>query len=166
MNGIPLLLGTIFRTHLRSLMVVDYLCPMCFSRLLLLLFLVPVAGHAQKWVTKASEDSAFVVVSDSRFDEVVAKQKADNLAHPSSPGYRVQIYFGVNRPKASEVKIDFSSKFPDVAAYLTYQQPNYKVRVGDFRNRYEAYAFLKKIEGQYPTTFVVPDEVNPPVSGN
>lgn len=134
---------------------------MSIARLAFLLCFLPMLGHAQKWVTHANGDSTLVVVSDSRFDEVVAKQKQDNKAHPSVPGYRVQIYFGVNRPKASEVKIDFSSRFSDVAAYLTYQQPNYKVRVGDFHNRYEAYAFLKKIEGLYPTTFVVPDEINP-----
>lgn len=119
-------------------------------------------AHAQKWVTVSNPDSTLVTVKDDRFDAVVARQREDNLAHPMVPGYRIQIYFGVNRPKASEVKLDFISRHPDIAAYLTYQQPNYKVRVGDFRNRYEAYQFLKKIEGLYPTTFVVPDEVKLP----
>ena len=121
-------------------------------------------ASAQKPGAGSDTDNSLEVVKDSRYDDLVSRQKKENLQHPSIHGYRVQIYFGVNRPKASEVKLDFSSRYPDVSAYLTYQQPNYKVRVGDFRNRYEAIRFVKTIEGLYPTTFVVPDEVKlPPV---
>lgn len=129
-----------------------------------LLFCISLACQvsAQRTTVTADEDSSFILVRDARFDDVVARQKKENLLHQTIPGYRVQIYFGVNRPKASEVKLDFAGRFPDVSAYLTYQQPNYKVRVGDFRNRYEALRFLKSIEGLYPTVFVVPDEVRLP----
>ncbi|MFM2136482.1 MAG: hypothetical protein RL021_1882 [Bacteroidota bacterium] len=133
------------------------------KRALLLLFIgFALNAMAQRTTVTADDDSSFVLVRDARFDDVVARQKKENLLHQTIPGYRVQIYFGVNRPKASEVKLDFAGRFPDVSAYLTYQQPNYKVRVGDFRNRYEALRFLKSIEGLYPTVFVVPDEVRLP----
>lgn len=119
---------------------------------------------AQQRVITSNADSTMVVEKDSRFDAVVEQQKKKNLSHPVLPGYRVQIYFGGNRPKASETKLDFMSKYPDCPAYLSYQQPNYKVRVGDFRNRFDALQFMKKIQGDYPTTFVVPDEVKlPPI---
>ena len=126
-----------------------------------LLFISWVAS-AQKMVVRSNRDSSFVVAKESRFDIVSARLRQDHLAHPTMKGYRVQIYFGVNRPKATEVKLDFCSKYVDVPAYLSYQQPNYKVRIGDFRNRYEAFEFLKRIEGAYPTNFVVPDEVKFP----
>lgn len=129
---------------------------------LLLLIGLALKASAQRTTVTADDDSSFVLVRDARFDEVVARQKKENLLHQTIPGYRVQIYFGVNRPKASEVKLDFAGRFPEVSAYLTYQQPNYKVRVGDFRSRYEALRFLKSIEGLYPTVFVVPDEVRLP----
>lgn len=135
------------------------------KRLLFYLLIFASTGvYAQKWVTDANADSSLVIVKDDRFDDVVSRQKKENLQHQSMPGYRIQIYFGVNRPKAAELKLDFNTRYPDMPAYLTYQQPNYKVRVGDFRSRYEARKFLKSIEGLYPTTFVVPDEVKlPPV---
>lgn len=117
---------------------------------------------AQKTITTANSDSSILITRDPRLDELVDRQKQVNLEKQSMPGYRVQIYFGGNRPKASEVKLDFNSRFPDIPAYLTYQQPNFKVRVGDFRNRYEAQKLLKQLEGKYPTTFVVPDEVKLP----
>lgn len=134
-------------------------------RLLLLLFVLSVStAIAQKTVTTSNADSTLTIKADNRFEELVDKQKKQNLANPTMVGYRIQIYFGGNRQKATEVKIDFSSRYPNVSAYLTYQQPNFKVRIGDFRSRYEAQNFLKEINGVFPTSFIVPEDVKlPPV---
>jgi hypothetical protein len=125
---------------------------------LVILMAASFTAYAQKMITTATEDSV-IVTRDERFDELVRKQKEQNLASPNIEGYRIQIYFGGNRQKASEVKLDFTSRFPGVQAYLTYQQPNFKVRVGDYRNRFDAQKLLKEIDGLYPTAFIVPDEV-------
>ena len=113
-------------------------------------------------VTTYNPDSSIIITKDARFDELVNKQKEQNLINQSMHGYRIQIYFGGIRQKASEVKLDFNSRFPDIQTYISYQQPNFKVRIGDYRNRYEAQKFLKEIEGLYPTSFIVPDEVKLP----
>ncbi len=113
-------------------------------------------------VTTYNQDSSIIITKDSRFDELVNKQKVQNQINQSMHGYRIQIYFGGIRQKASEVKLDFNSRFPDIQAYLSYQQPNFKVRIGDYRNRFEAQKFLKEIEGLYPTSFIVPDDVKLP----
>ncbi len=105
-----------------------------------------------------------ILTRDERLDKLITKQKDYNAVKQTIPGYRVQIYFGGVRPKASEVKIEFSREHSEVPAYLTYSAPNFKVRVGDFRTRLEAVKFLKSIEGEYPTMFIVPDEITlPPI---
>ncbi len=119
-------------------------------------------SEAQKTITTVENDSALLIVRDPKLQELMDKQKQENLENQSIAGYRIQIYFGGNRQKASEVKLDFSSRYPEIAAYLTYQQPNYKVRVGDFRSQFEAKKLLTELEGKYPTTFVVPDDVRLP----
>lgn len=131
-------------------------------RLLFALLYWPVSVWGQTWTTDSNPDSTVFITRPSHFSDVVRKQQRDNRLQPTIPGYRVQIYFGVNRPKASEVKLDFVQRYPDMSAYLTYQQPNYKVRVGDFINRFEALRFMKQVEGIFPTVFVVPDEVKLP----
>jgi hypothetical protein len=103
-----------------------------------------------------------ILTRDSRIDQLIAKQKDQNTMKQTIPGFRVQIYFGSVRQKAAEVKQEFSWKHPDVPAYLTYMAPNFKVRVGDFRTRLEAQGFLKAIDGQYPTSFIVQDEIRLP----
>lgn len=117
---------------------------------------------AQKYVTTSDADSSVTITKDVRVDELIKKQKELNQQKQTIPGYRIQIYFGANRPKAAEIKIDFNSKHADVASYITYQQPNFKIRVGDFRTRLEAQKFLKVIEGQYATSFIVQDEIKLP----
>jgi hypothetical protein len=113
-------------------------------------------------VTTNNKDSTVIITRDSKFDEVVAKQKELNIMTPTMHGYRIQIYFGSIRQKGEELKLDFMGKYSNVPAYFSYQQPNYKVRVGDFRTRFEAQKFMSELEGKYPTLFIVPDEVKLP----
>jgi hypothetical protein len=126
------------------------------------LFIIPFA-RGQKFITTYHKDSTIILTRDERLDQLIAKQKDDNTLKQTIPGYRIQIYFGGVRQKAAELKIDFSGKHPDVPSYLTYSAPNFKVRIGDFRTRLEAQKFLKSIQGQYVTAFIIPDEVKLPV---
>jgi hypothetical protein len=131
---------------------------------ILILIVLPALSFAQKTITTYHKDSTMILTRDERLDKLITKQKDYNAVKQTIPGYRVQIYFGGVRPKASEVKIEFSREHSEVPAYLTYSAPNFKVRVGDFRTRLEAVKFLKSIEGEYPTTFIVPDEITlPPI---
>jgi hypothetical protein len=102
---------------------------------------------------------------DSLARELVKRHVAINSAKLSMPGFRVQIHYGVQRAKASEVKSDFMRDHPGVPSYLVYQQPNFKVRVGDCKTRLEALRLLSGLQSDYPAAFVVPDEVKLPDLG-
>jgi hypothetical protein len=108
-----------------------------------------------------------IIVSDSRVTSLVAKHIAFNEARGSIKGFRIQIFFdsGNNsKSKAVSAMNEFKSKHSKVGAYLMFQEPNYKVRVGDFRTRMDAQRFLHKIAEDYPNAFVVMDnEINYPV---
>jgi hypothetical protein len=118
---------------------------------------------AQKYVTQSNADSSISITKDIRVDELIKKQKEINQQRQTIPGYRVQIYFGSVRQKAIELKNEFNGLHPETASYLTYKQPNFKVRVGDFRTRLEAQKFLRNIQGQYSTSFIVTDDIALPV---
>jgi len=74
-------------------------------------------------------------------------------------GYRIQIYSGNNKEDANKVKSDFYSKFPAMRCYLNYQQPYYKLRVGDYDDQESAKLDTRKLAKHYPSSFLVPDEV-------
>lgn len=90
---------------------------------------------------------------------LVERHKQSNAARMTMPGYRVQVYFGSERSKAMEFRTELMRLFPDMGAYLLYHQPNFKVRVGDFRTRLEAAGFLQKISEHFKGAFIVPDDV-------
>jgi len=55
------------------------------------------------------------------------------------------------------VKSVFSSKFPSIPAYLSFQEPFFKIRVGDFRFKLQADGVLEIIKQDYPNAYTVKD---------
>ncbi len=80
------------------------------------------------------------------------------------PGFRIQIYFG-NGNKAKEealrIRNSFTEQFSNIESYISFQTPFFKVRVGDFVTRYEAYLAFQEISKKYPQAFLVEDLINP-----
>ena len=75
----------------------------------------------------------------------------------SGRGYRVQIYNGNDRNKATAVKVDFIRRFPKMGTYMSYIQPQFRIKVGDFRSRGEAQKFVEQVSSIYSPVMVVPD---------
>lgn len=77
-------------------------------------------------------------------------------------GFRVQICTesGNNaRDMANGQKAQFYTKYEGKKAYLEWESPNFKVRVGDFKNRLEATLFWKQVNLDFPASYVVMDEI-------
>lgn len=105
------------------------------------------------------------IVQDEKTARLVERhiQISDSLG--TIPGYRLQLFFtsGVNGKKlAQEVESEFIKKHPETPAYLIWDSPNYKVRIGDFRTRLDALKFQDEIKNDFPNTYIVPDEIKLP----
>lgn len=78
-------------------------------------------------------------------------------------GYRIQIaaYSGVNsKSQAENAKNSFNNLFPYTKAYLIYNEPYFKVRVGNYFTRLQAYKDLETIKLTYPSAYIVPDKIS------
>lgn len=73
-------------------------------------------------------------------------------------GFRVQIFLG-EPEEASRVKFDFMEEYDRMGVYSLFESPYWKIRVGDFESRREAERFLKKLRGQFPGAFIVPETI-------
>ena len=51
---------------------------------------------------------------------------------------------------------------PGIAAYRSYENPFFKVTVGDFRTRSEAMQLLTSIKSEFPKAFLVKENINYP----
>ena len=78
-------------------------------------------------------------------------------------GYRIQIaaYSGVNsKSQAEAARNTFNGLFPYTRSYLVYNEPYFKVRVGNYFTRLQAYKDLETIKLTYPSAYIVPDKIN------
>lgn len=104
-----------------------------------------------------------VNMADSvKLKKLLGAYKEINEAKKNMPGYRVQIHFGGEREKAKDVKTKFLAQYHPIQAYESYQSPNFRVRVGDFRTRLEAINFQRKISANFPSAYVVQDLISLP----
>lgn len=83
------------------------------------------------------------------------KAEYNRLTNGEMDGYRIKIHFGGDRENARLVKTKFSAKFNEYNTYDEYQQPNFVVLIGDFKTKLEAFESLKKIQAEFPNSFIV-----------
>jgi hypothetical protein len=104
------------------------------------------------------------ITQDQRLQTIINNHIAANKERPLK-GYRVQIYFGSGakaKGKAEILKKEFLTEFSDMEAYLEYDAPYFKVKVGNFRSKMDAEKFKKTIETDYEKIFVVEEEIEFP----
>mgnify|MGYP003444277521 CR=1 FL=1 len=111
-----------------------------------------------KLQAQTADTGKITLIQDRKIEDLVAKHIEIN-SKAAIKGYRVKIHFGADKNKAKEIKAKFLAQFPTVAAYEKYDQPNFNIRVGDFRTKLEAYKFLKALQPEFPSAFIVQDEI-------
>jgi SPOR domain len=92
---------------------------------------------------------------DAILDTIAMRNKAVKFTN----GFRIQIYVGNDRKAADDAKIYTYQKYPEIFPYLSYQQPIYKVKIGDFLNRMDAERYYSDIKDLYPSAMILPDRV-------
>lgn len=72
--------------------------------------------------------------------------------------FTIQIFSGSSRSARSDaqaIKTQVTTLFPDWANFIEYEQPNYKIRVGNFRTRLEADRALITVKKSYANAFIL-----------
>ena len=124
----------------------------------LLCFLTILLGTVQ------FSEAQVTVEIDERIEEQLRMKNAAIDTNRIS-GFRIQIAFSSNMSNAERSKSKFANKFPDISnrAYMLYQQPYWKVRVGDFKREIDAQKLLQELRVYFPDAFVVRDYIKRPM---
>lgn len=128
---------------------------------LLLIVFAPILAIAQSDKLPTIPDGLKVHRSE-KVDTLLAMHQRMNAFVGGMEGYRVQIFSGSgneSRQQANDVRNTFVKEHPDVQAYLVFQSPNYKVRVGDLRTELDAMRLKQQISYRFPGGFVVRDVI-------
>jgi hypothetical protein len=128
-----------------------------FIFLLSLTLITPSLAQAQGNETQ----SHIVIHRDAKLDTLVQRLYDANLTEQKIPGYRVQIYSGSNRSLANQVKSLFMTSYPGVKVYLSYSQPYFKLRIGDFRTKAESMKMYNILltDEHFKAVLIVPDMI-------
>jgi tRNA/tmRNA/rRNA uracil-C5-methylase (TrmA/RlmC/RlmD family) len=87
------------------------------------------------------------------------KAEYHRLTGGETDGYRIKIYFGIDREAAKLIKTKFSQKFNAIESDIDYQQPNFVVLAGAFKSKLEATEQLKKIQIEFPQSFIIKGKI-------
>ncbi|WP_258862224.1 SPOR domain-containing protein [Sphingobacterium spiritivorum] len=74
-------------------------------------------------------------------------------------GFRVQIFSGASRNEAYAEQGRFKNLYKEYEAYVNYDEPNYRVKVGDFTSRSEANNLMRILRSQFDNVFVFTEDV-------
>jgi hypothetical protein len=125
-----------------------------------LFLFVSVIAKAQTGHDAVSDSVTVRINADPRLALVVNRPVQKGGFVGRIRGFRVQIYNGNDRKKANQAKLDFMKSFPGVRSYLIYNNPQFRVRVGDFKTRGEAMQLFNKASQKFNPCMIVPDVIN------
>jgi hypothetical protein len=111
------------------------------------------------------DSGTVTILGDPRIERMLQIKVENQKEYPEIPGFRVQLFYGSgskSQAQASEVQAEFLKLYPEMGCYRVFQTPNFKVRVGDFRNRLEATKFLLELKEDFPNAFIVEDKIKLP----
>jgi hypothetical protein len=93
---------------------------------------------------------------DIALDSMASKNK--NIRY--STGYRIQVYVGNDRRGVDEAKVFIYQSFPELNTYLTFSQPTYKLKAGDFTSRLDAERYYSSIKHRYSMAMVISERID------
>lgn len=128
------------------------------------LFILSIAIPALCFSQHESPEGEIIIIADPRIESLAEEYPQVAGQIHSIEGFRIQIFFdsgNLSKRNASQVREDFIKQFPGTEAYITFREPYYRVRVGDFRTKLEADGFRKRILKHYPHAFTVNDQIKP-----
>ena len=118
-----------------------------FNRLILSFSLINCA------LTYAQSEN-LIVTEDSLISKLMSVKKEIDRDSYESQFFTIQLYYG-NFIEAEKVFEKFKENFPEWKAELSFETPNYKVQIGNYKNYYFGMNKLKEIKRVYPSAFLL-----------
>lgn len=129
------------------------------KKTLICIFVVLIYTSLSAQKTNFSIGNNSTIVSDVDVDFLLSKDLEKSTKTDKIPGYRIQIISSNSKVEVMNERDKVVKQFKTAKDYVVYDQPYYKLRMGDFKTRLEAVKFLEEISPSYPSAFLVKDEI-------
>ncbi|WP_299106487.1 SPOR domain-containing protein [uncultured Tenacibaculum sp.] len=111
------------------------------TSILIVLVLGIYSGNAQSKLT-----------NDKSINSLIEKKREFNKRNKI--GYRIQLYNGLERT-AKSIRGRFRVEYPNISTKLSYESPEWKIQVGNYKTRLDADRALNKIREKFSGAIVV-----------
>ena len=145
--------------------------------ILLVVVLSSVGAKAQDSLNLARMDSTYVgksilsvigpgaeINQTSQVREALVHYVNSN-ASKAVQGYRIRVFYD-NSPQArvrsESIAAYLRAQYPETGVYRSFESPNNKVTIGDFRTKDEALRIYNALKGTYPTAYIIKENINFP----
>ena len=129
--------------------------PSILSALVLPLLALPVQAQMNSEVAQGVR-----VYAAPEIDQMVERHKKINLEAGVMAGYRIQIYANPDYNSARKKKTEFDEEFENYSSVIVLEEPDFKVFVGQYLDRFDAYYYLQQLIPDYPGAFLVKDLID------
>lgn len=106
---------------------------------------------------KAYVEPHFTV--NKQLDAVLDSIDRINLNKKFVEGFTIQVYSGMKREDALNVRKQLTQSIPQLDSELQYVQPNFRVKTGKYFTRLEAEKDYEQVRQYFPSAIVVPDKI-------
>ena len=104
--------------------------------------------------TVFAQEKTSTIETSEAVKMLIEQKKTLNKQIFNAQYYAIQLYYG-NNTAAERILTAFKKAHPDWEAELSFETPNYKVRVGRFKDLNVANQKLEEIRKEYPSAFLL-----------
>lgn len=106
-----------------------------------------------------AQSTQSTISQDPKITELLVLKTQLTKDNELTDRYKIQLYSG-ERERAYSILKNYRNKIGTWSSSIEYQTPNYKVWVGNYRNRLEADRALLKIKKQFISAFIFKPDRN------
>ncbi len=81
-------------------------------------------------------------------------------------GYRIRVFYDNSpqaRTRSESIVNTLETLYPEHKVYRSFESPNYKVLLGNFRSKDEALRIFNQLKKTYPTAYIIKDNIEYPL---
>jgi len=101
-----------------------------------------------------AQEGAITIIQDLKIDSLLNKKIELDRKRFANEYFTLQLYYG-NLSKAKEILEVVREKFSDIPAEINYDNPNYKVQAGRFKNKINGLKTLDTLKQIFPSAFLL-----------
>jgi len=106
-----------------------------------------------------AQEGIISIQQDNKIDKLLKERKHLLTIGELKTHFSIQVISGELETARKTLK-ECKNKFSDLKSNIVYEEPNYKVRIGEFRNRLDADRALLKINEEFQGAFVLKPKNN------